>query len=305
MGGYHVGVDAGGTRAVAVVVDEDGRELARGRAAGAVATVTSVTPAVDAVAAAVREALMAADVEAPVGKLWVGLAGAGREHVRAAAEADLAALGLADRVRVGTDVEAAFESAFGEGPGILLIAGTGSIALCRSPTGETFRTGGWGARLGDEGGGYWIGMHALGAVARAEDGRAQDTALRDALTRRLGLSARAELIDLVDRATKAEVAELAPTVLEIAASGDPVAASIATDAAAALRTHVVALLERLERAGLEWDTMELALWGGLIEADGPLRPTLDRLLAPLGFAVHTAPIDPPLGAARLASRLAG
>ena len=81
------------------------------------------------------------------------------------------------------------------------------------------------------------------------------------------------------------------------------AASIATDAAAALRTHVVALLERLERAGAEPDTMELALWGGLIEVGGPLRPTLDRLLAPLGLAVHAAPIDPPLGAARLASRL--
>lgn len=300
-----MGVDAGGTRAVAVVVDEGGLELGRGGAAGAVATITSVTPAVDAVAAAIREALAAADVEAPVETLWAGLAGAGREPVRANAEAGLAALGLAEQVHVGTDVEAAFESAFGEGPGILLIAGTGSIALCRSPTGETLRTGGWGARLGDEGGGYWIGMQALGAVARAEDGRAQDTALRDAVTRRLGLSARTELIEWADRAAKAEVAGLAPTVLEVAASGDPVAASIVTDAAAALRTHVVAFLERLERAGSEPDTMELALWGGLIEAGGPLRPTLDRLLDPLGLAVHTAPIDPPLGAARLASRLAG
>ena len=300
-----MGVDVGGTRAVAVVVDEGGRELGRGRAAGAVATVTSVTPAVDAASAAVREALVAAGVDAPVGSLWAGLAGAGREIVRAAAEADLASLGLAGWVRVGTDVEAAFESAFGEGPGLLLIAGTGSVALCRSPSGETFRTGGWGARLGDEGGGYWIGMHALGAVARAEDGRAQDTALRDALTRRLGMTDRAELIDWVDRATKAEVAGLAPTVLETAAAGDPVAASIATDAAAALRTHVVALLERLERAGVEPDAMRLALWGGLIEAGGPLRPTLDRLLAPLGLTVHTAPVDPPLGAARLAMRRAG
>lgn len=300
-----MGVDVGGTRAVAVVVDDGGRELGRGRAAGAVATVTSVTPAVDAVAAAVREALAAAGVAAPVEHLWAGLAGAGRELVRAAAEADLAALGLARRVRVGTDVEAAFESAFGEGPGILLIAGTGSVALCRSPSGETFRTGGWGARLGDEGGGYWIGMHALGAVARAEDGRAQDTALRGALTRRLGLTDRAELIDWVDRATKAEVAGLAPTVLETAAAGDPVAASIATDAAAALRTHVVALLERLERAAVEPDAMRLALWGGLIETGGPLRPTLDRLLGPLGLTVHTGPIDPPLGAARLALRLSG
>jgi N-acetylglucosamine kinase-like BadF-type ATPase len=300
-----VGVDAGGTRAVAVVIDEEGRELGRGQAPGAVATVTSVTPAVDGVAAAVREALQAAGAGLPVGRLWAGMAGAGRELVRAAAEADLAALGLAERVRVGTDVEAAFESAFGEGPGILLIAGTGSIALCRSPTGETFRTGGWGGALGDEGGGYWIGMHALRAVAQAEDGRAQATALRDALTRRLGLSAPTELVGWVDEATKGEVAGLAPTVLETAAAGDPVAASLATDAAAALRTHVVALLERLERAGVVPDTMELALWGGLIEAGGPLRPTLDRLLAPLGLTVHSGPIDPPLGAARLAMRLPG
>ena len=85
------------------------------------------------------------------------------------------------------------------------------------------------------------------------------------------------------------------------------AASIATDAAAALRTHVIALLDGLpgdtRDDGDEDDALTLALSGGLIREGGPLRSTLERVLAPLGLPLHTGPLDPALGAARLASRL--
>jgi N-acetylglucosamine kinase-like BadF-type ATPase len=157
--------------------------------------------------------------------------------------------------------------------------------------------------LGDEGGGYWLAMQALGALARAEDGRAQRTALRDAVLVRLGLDTPRDLVDWVERATKADVAALAPVVLAQAEQGDPVAASIVTDGAAALRSHVIALLDAMERDEGVSDSLVLALFGGLIGDGGPLRTTLERTLAPLGLRLHPGPLDPTLGATELAARL--
>lgn len=310
MSRYFLGLDVGGTHAEAVVVDETGRQLARGRAPGAVLRADSIDAVVGAVREAVGIAVGPAGRELPAAALWAGLAGAGRKGVRVRAEEALVAAGLADVVEVGTDVEAAFESAFGEGPGLLLIAGTGSIGLGRAADGRMERVGGWGAHLGDEGGGYWVGMQALGCVARAVDGRAQPTALQRLLMGHLELDDPYALIAWVDAASKAEIAGLAPLVLEAARAGDPVAASIVTDAAAALRSHVIALMDRLERTpederGDSSADLPLVLWGGLIGESGWLRPTLERLVAPLGLELRKGPIDPAFGAARLAARRLG
>ena len=114
----------------------------------------------------------------------------------------------------------------------------------------------------------------------------------------------------MDAASKAEIAALAPLVFEAARSGDAVAASITTDAAAALRDHIIAILDLLEPArergaGAAPTELTLALWGGLIGDSGWLRPSLERMLEPLGLAIRQGPIDPAFGAARLAARLWG
>src|SRR4030042_1026984 len=96
--------------------------------------------------------------------LVVGAAGAGREEERLALEAALEALRIAPRVHVTTDGAIALQSAFGDTAGIVLIAGTGSIAWARLPGGETARVGGLGAVLGDPGSGYDLGRAALRAV---------------------------------------------------------------------------------------------------------------------------------------------
>ena len=298
------------THDAAVLVDQAGHQLSRGRAPGAVLRAGSTEVVVDAIRAAVDAAVGPAGLELPAAALWAGVAGAGREEVRAHAEQALVNAGLADVVELGTDVDAAFESAFGEGPGLLLIAGTGSIALGRTTDGRLERVGGWGARLGDEGSGYWSGMQALGCIARAVDGRAQPTALRELVLGHLGLERPHALIAWVDAASKGDVAALAPLVFEAARSGDAVAASITTDAAAALRSHVIALMGLIARGREAPQTEEptdlpLALWGGLIDDSGWLRPVLERLLEPLGLSVRTGPIDPAFGAARLAARRVG
>src|SRR5512140_1191813 len=140
-----VGIDGGGTRTTALATDADGRELAREE--GEPGIVRVLDPAAGAgpltrLVKRVAERSGAAD--APVAALCCALAGAGREPERVGLENAIRKLGVAERVRVTTDAEGAMADALGDGPGILVIAGTGSIAWGRDALGHSARVGGWG-----------------------------------------------------------------------------------------------------------------------------------------------------------------
>jgi N-acetylglucosamine kinase-like BadF-type ATPase len=246
----------------------------------------------------VRAAAEAAGVPLPLDALWAGLAGAGSEEERRAMSEALSAAGLAAQVSVGTDVEAAFHSAFGSGPGVLLLAGTGSVSWARGPSGETVRVGGWGERLGDEGSGYAIGLKALRAVVRAHDGRGATTRLTAGVLEAVGRDEAEQLVGWIASAEKGDVAALVPVVVSAEAVGDPVAREILVDAAAALRLHLEAILER---AGPWPEPPDLVLWGGLLQEEGaPLRQAVERLVAELPLRLRPRRLDAALGAAHLA-----
>ncbi len=254
--------------------------------------------AAGAVGRAVSRAAERAGVSLPLRALWAGLAGAGATAPRAAVIEALRTLGLADRVVVGTDVEAAFHDAFGGGPGVMLIAGTGSIVWTRDAAGEERRVGGWGRMLGDEGSGYWIGLEGLRHVARAEDGRAPPTSMRQRLLTRCGASSVDELVAWVERASKADVAALAPIVAECADAEDAGAAGVVDRAVGELRDLLRAALDGLERG--DGGGPDVVLWGGLVAERGPLAKRMTAALGSMGVTAHERPIDPPMGAARLA-----
>lgn len=271
----HVGVDGGGTRATALAVDPDGAPLAR--CMGEAGRVDSSDPlaGVPALEALVREAIEAAGASPPAVSLCCALAGVGREAVRDAVERALTAPALAQRVRVVTDAEAALFDAFGEGAGVLLIAGTGSIAWGRRADGAVARVGGWGMRLGDEGSGYSIGLAGLRAVAHAADGRAAATALSSPILEHTATREPADLIAWVDTASKGEIAALAPVVLAAAATGDPAAQRIVERAAHDLAAHVAALLSRLPPSNAP---PRIALAGGLLTHASALRPAVEATI---------------------------
>jgi N-acetylglucosamine kinase-like BadF-type ATPase len=292
-----IGVDGGGTLARAVIVDADGREISRAEAPGAVVSLRMPEAAAAAVARAVRQAADRGGVALPGAVLWAGLAGAGHEASRLAAEDALAAVGLTERVHVGTDVEAAFHAGFPDGPGLMLIAGTGSIAWARRPAGEIRRVGGWGQQLGDEGSGYAIGLAAARAVARAEDGRAGPTALRERVLGAVEVRSVSDLIPWAASASKAEVARLVPVVVECAAIGDEAARTIFAEAVSQLEAHVAALL----RMSGPWSSRPgLLLSGGLIGPGGPLREALTQRLGSHAVELRPGDVDAAAGAAMLA-----
>lgn len=302
MSPYFAGVDGGGSKTRAVIVDADGTEVGRAVGGPAIADAANPEAAANSVMRVVTAAVERAQLPLPVTALVAGLSGAGREASRSAVELELERMGLAETTRVATDVSVAFQDAFADGPGILLIAGTGSIAWGRAEDGREGRVGGWGHHIGDEGSGYSIGLDALRRVARHADGRAPETNLRNAILAHLGEHSTDGLIQWASGATKGEVAALAPVVGAAAASGDSVAGEILVHAVEELEGHVLAILTNM---GPWARPPELALAGGLLMPGGTLRESLTTVLAKHRLQPLDRVLDGARGAAQEAMALPG
>jgi N-acetylglucosamine kinase-like BadF-type ATPase len=200
------------------------------------------------------------------------------------------------------DVEGAHRDAFGGGPGVLLVVGTGSMVWGRDPEGREIRVGGWGSLLGDEGSGYWLGLGGLRGVARAADGRGPDTALTEVLLDSLGLPGPQAMIPWAAGASKAEVAALAPRILAVAFDGDPVGAELLKGGLEALLRHLEVVRDRWPAGGGE---IPMALTGGLAGGSPPFRQRLETLVAGVGGRLVPSQVIPVRGAARLALDLGG
>ena len=298
----YIGVDGGGTRSRALLGDREGRELAA--ADGGPGLIDPAAPriAAFAVRTVALEAARQARVRLPARALWAGLAGAGNEPARAVVEKELRDAGLARRVVVGSDVEAAHADAFGEGPGVLLVAGTGSVVRAVDPRGEVVTVGGWGALLGDEGGGYGIGLEGIRAVLRSADGRELETDLTDALLSEIGAVGPRELADWAVSASKGEIAALSVTVARVSKTGDVVAARVVHRALGAVREHLEAVLGRTEGWG---GRPQVAFVGGLIRVEGVLREVVAEVAGEVGYEVRLEEVVPERGALRRAVGLGG
>lgn len=299
---YLIGIDGGGTRTTLALADEAGAEIVR--RTGPAGLVDPRRPAVTAemLTEMVREAYAAAGLEGPAAALCAGLAGVGNRAEREVVEMVLVRSGIAERVAIRPDGETALAGAFGGGPGILVIAGTGSVAHGRAEDGRVERCGGWGMVVGDEGSGYAVGRAALRAALQAVDGRGPPTGLLDTLLEVLGLSTPDAVPPWAGRAEKFEIASLAVYALRLAEAGDPVAVGIVRTAASALAAHVSALATRLA----PWSgPVPVVLHGGVASDPAFQRhigEELARLDVPLN--VQDAASDAVAGAIQLARQLA-
>lgn len=297
----YLGADAGGSHSTVVVGRADLTVL--GRADGAPAAMKQGGAAASAAVLieTARRAAAQAKVSLPAERAVIGAAGAGRPQEQAELTAALVEVGLARHVRVVGDVEVALVTTFEGGPGIIVSAGTGSIAYARDPGGQLHRAGGYGWQLGDEGGGYWLGRRALEAAARAQDGRGEGSTLLARLLGALGLQHFDDLVRWTATASPAQVAALAPHVLNAARQGESVAQRAVDDAA----HELVALVIALERHFPGTGTIPVAAAGGLLLAQSPLAAAFrERLVAATQRArLVSHRVDTPLGALRLAAEL--
>ncbi|TWF77140.1 N-acetylglucosamine kinase-like BadF-type ATPase [Pseudonocardia hierapolitana] len=250
----YVGMDAGGTRSRAAVLDASG--ALRGTAVGLGANPVSHVPerAFDALAGTLRAALdglPASDVRG----LVLGLAGAGTSG--RIAVADLArAAGLACPAHAVGDVVTAFAAGTAEPDGTVLVSGTGATAVRIVGRCEAAVADGNGWLLGDDGSGLWLGREAVRAALAALDGRGAPTTLLTAVTAALlgaplatgaGREGAERVVAAVHGEPPIALARLAPLVSAAAAAGDGVAGGIVARAADALVGAVAAVRASTER----------------------------------------------------------
>lgn len=278
------GVDGGGTKSTLLLADAGGNELARVSGAAGLVDPRHPERSADVIAQLVRMASAQAGLSAPPAVLCAGLAGVGNEAERVAVEQALA--GTAHVVKVISDGEIALHGAFGGGPGVLLIAGTGSVAYGRGPDGRMDRCGGWGMYVGDEGSGYALGRAALAAALRSVDGREAETRLLPRVLEVLKLEGPREIPPWAGRAAKGDVASLARHVLDLAAAGDALALRLVEHQAAELASHVMALAHRL---GPWPGDVPVVFHGGVLRS-GLYATLVDRNLAQ---NAHRYRIQPP------------
>ncbi len=306
MSAIVIGVDGGGTRTRIWVADERGQQLGSAEGPGSALRPGEADRSAEVIVATTREALASCEMTHVTPKvLCVGVAGAGRDPERQALWQSLVSRDVADEVVVHADAAIALDDAFGDGAGILLIAGTGSVAFGRGPTGTASRCGGWGPVCGDEGSGAWIGRRALSIVTAASDEREPPTALVGAILTAAQVDDVDALVGWAATATPADLASLAPVVASTADTGDLRANSLLSMASEELVLHVRTLARRL--FGDERASVPVALAGGLLSAGAPLRKRVEHRLktAVPGAQVRSEEVVPVRGAVRGALRYLG
>lgn len=248
-----LGLDGGGTKTAAVLADRQGHVLAECSGPASNFQIIGVDAAAQVLFSLSTECCrQAGHPLSRIEAIVAGLTGAGREadqdRMKSAFIAHAQTFGATfPRVRIESDARIALEGAFEGGPGIILIAGTGSIAFGKTTDGNILRTGGWGRLIGDEGGGYAMGRDGLNVVSKELDGRLKKTLLAKLVESEFGFSGQEKIIEEVYR-NNFDLASLAPLVIKAAEQHDHECERILNRSAYELSELVRALTFRMEAA---------------------------------------------------------
>ena len=207
---------------------------------------------------------------------------------------------MGGEVVVVTDADTALHAAFGAGPGVVVISGTGSIALAQDVEGRKARTGGWGWAISDEGSGPWIGRAAVSAVFRAADaGKTAELERRILLAWQVG--DHQQLVTVANALPQPDFGALLPEVAAAADAGDIVAAEVFTNAGRELASLAALAANRLFAGAA---TVRVAMSGGAFQHAPNLRKAFyNGLQAKLPNAVLLPDLaDPAQGALQMARR---
>ena len=301
-----IGLDGGGTKTVAVLArggKKDFSIIGRGVSSASNPRVVGFDNAICAINDAVRLAFTDAKIPMlKLGLLVAGISGAGREEEKNILHKGIS--NLAKKVVITTDASLVLEEGLMEGWGIAVISGTGSMVLGKNQQGESFRSGGWGNILGDEGSAYALGMGALKLVTQIADGRKKTSLLNEKILANLQITHAQEIVAMLSgkKLEKARIAGLAIEVLHAQEQGDQNAAVLINEQAGLLSACVVAVYNQMK---IKDEMVPLTLAGSLLcKSDEYRRVFLEHLSCEnIKLGMLTLVHEPALGALRLAVNL--
>jgi len=303
---YLLGIDGGGTKTHAVITDSNYQVLGEGFGGPANPLRVGLEEAVSNIEQAVSDACSEAGIDlSEITSGCAAIAGINHPiHFHTFKDALDEALHIGG-LELVTDARAALEGALDGKAGVVVIAGTGSIAIGVNLEGQTARSGGFGPTLSDEGSGYYIAQRALRAVVSSFDGRSKKTILEEKICNRLGVASPSDLPGVIYNSDSepVDIAPLAEVVDEAAREGDEVARGILTAAGCELGRLAVSVINKLNLSSMSF---RVACVGSVFRSgDVVLEPLRDAVMHMAPAAEIGPPLYPPaIGAVRLAQQLA-
>ncbi len=303
-GRLYLGVDGGQSSTTALIADDTGRVIGRGR--GGPCNHVTASEGRKRFFSALSECLEGACEQAGLDSTTVifacaclGFSGGPEDKERYSRE-----LIRSTQYKITHDAEIALSGATAGEPGIIIIAGTGSMAFGRNAEGKTARAGGWGHIFGDEGGAFDITRRALRAALQYEEGWGPSTILRDLLLKQTGAANANELLHLfyTPEYSRQRVASLCPLVTRAAEEGDNVALGIFDTSSAELARFVEGVHHHLFRAG---ERVRLAYIGGAFRSAPLLASFTNRVCNSIASQIGPPRFSPAAGALLEALRLDG
>jgi N-acetylglucosamine kinase-like BadF-type ATPase len=246
--GFYIGIDGGGTKTRCVLGNET-TVLATAVSGGCNVVRLGEPQARESLHAVVRQVCATAKISAhQIDAVCIGAAGAARAEPAAKLHGILAEIDpqFTPNIEVVGDAEIALEAAFGKAPGVIAIAGTGSIVYGRDASGQTARAGGWGFAISDEGSGHWIGRHAISSLLHARD-QGRETALMPLILESWHLENIDALIQRANATPPPEFPRLFPVVVQ-AAQSDATARELLSRAGAELAGLASVVLRRVAQS---------------------------------------------------------
>ena len=300
----YLGIDGGGSKTSCLIGDES---TVLGAGTGGPSNVVRVgeAQARESLTTAIRQACRVANLEpSQIASVCVGLAGAARPEISGVVIRVISGVVSGKikpaEIKVVGDMVIALEAAFGSGPGVIVIAGTGSIAYGRNAEGQTARAGGWGFAISDEGSGHWIGRSAVAAAIGAwDEDPGQNVPLIEVLLKSWRLQTIEQLVPAANSTPPPDFAALFPSVLSLADSGDRITRNVLTQAGSHLASLAATLLRRLFPNA---EAVPVAMSGGVFGSSALVRQVFYNTLSSThpNAALNPTVIEPVRGALALA-----
>ncbi len=282
---YVVGMDAGGTKTVAYLGDDQGKIIAKASGGAGNYHTAGKESVKETFQQLIHELCKEVEISAEeIEVISIGAAGVDRKEDKLVVKEIFTEAGFDCEKIISNDGRIALVGAQGKEEGIVTICGTGSIALGITDDGKLIRSGGWGHLIDDEGSGYYISAKALNAVVKDADGRGESTILTEKVLNFLDTSNPEKIIEFVygEGVQKGDIAKIAPLVFESAAE-DKIAMRILDDAVDGLVQMAVALIQKGDYGSTK---VPVALAGGVFDNVDLIRDKFSDKLSKQGYNVE-------------------